>query len=931
MDLRLQAQAPQELPAVMRGQQRQSVRVSRRAKAPGQGLMRATSAPVMRRSGAGSQQLSPGQDLAQAEGFEFSIDPATNQPLLHGKAMAQRMYIDVPPVESLFRNVGALANELETTQRPAADAVALGPPANTASKAPYPQPMKRTPRRRSRDSNATAIAPRKRRLSASGALQTSEQPSGMQNHSLDPGNERPWSQPPQPPGLHQAPAQHMTSRAHQTSATSARTLPQLDSQQHVQDPFHCQNAGGGLPFSRQASAPQPVGSLASLQMQERIVQQPAHHDQQQLLYRRQQQQQRALNSLRRQERAKGMPSPHADYQLPLQDNHGFPLPIWHHSDDRIQHRPAMLSGRNAKREHHEVQRANSEPYWRDQAELNMSDHQLAQHSAGLYHIQEHEPGPTSTSNSIEMLGHHRLQQHLQQQHSTQSQSLMHERAPVAFRRRPPAARPQGWVAGNQLSGSPQQPGMERQHVRHAHQGAYMAPQEPTYWVKPPYDSNRHMQRMGPSVGSGREGLGGIVGQVVREAQQSSHKPSPVFRAEEFRPTVVQVGAHSRPSSYHGVRRNCWSTFHSAYLPAQPGQAEIPIGDFDEEHVAARAHDVVAVQQHRQAATINYPIENYNIEDLEASNTTLVTTLHNLDQLKSLQARRGSRYQGVYRRGETSWEARLEAERQERAAAEAAPRLEADKGERAGEAQAATPAPDFKGLRGTSPEAPKACLTEQTAAGPRLPGAVAATESSRPHLSSADSGFQATAAVPHLMATDTISPQASVTSLPEAPAHAVVPNDVETAEAVGAKESQVTNAASDVMIVRTSSLVDPIPVHLEANAPAADMAASIMPRLRLPEAIAVASDVAASLVPRPLPLAGTTDLGPHLQASADVEAHIDDKPDTDMYSVEACAPAAGLQEAGPGSLQSQSHNALALPPAGHVNKPEEPAADMSPVS
>lgn len=72
------------------------------------------------------------------------------------------------------------------------------------------------------------------------------------------------------------------------------------------------------------------------------------------------------------------------------------------------------------------------------------------------------------------------------------------------------------------------------------------------------------------------------------------------------------------------------------------QAEIPIGEFDEEHVAARAHDVIAVQQHRQAAITNFPFERYAIEELEASNTTLVTTLHHLDQLRSLPARRGSR-------------------------------------------------------------------------------------------------------------------------------------------------------------------------------------------------------------------------------------------------------------------------------------------------
>ena len=63
--------------------------------------------------------------------------PATNQPLLHGKAMAQRMHIDVPPVTSLFRNMGALANE--TTRMPAAEAAAALLPASTTLQAPYPQ------------------------------------------------------------------------------------------------------------------------------------------------------------------------------------------------------------------------------------------------------------------------------------------------------------------------------------------------------------------------------------------------------------------------------------------------------------------------------------------------------------------------------------------------------------------------------------------------------------------------------------------------------------------------------------------------------------------------------------------------------------------------------------------------------------------------
>ncbi len=72
------------------------------------------------------------------------------------------------------------------------------------------------------------------------------------------------------------------------------------------------------------------------------------------------------------------------------------------------------------------------------------------------------------------------------------------------------------------------------------------------------------------------------------------------------------------------------------------QEEMNIGDYDEEEVAARAHDVVAVHQHGRAARTNFPMGNYSIKELEASGTTLKDTLHNLDQLKSLQARRQSR-------------------------------------------------------------------------------------------------------------------------------------------------------------------------------------------------------------------------------------------------------------------------------------------------
>lgn len=61
-------------PAAPRVPQGRGARVQRRTVSPGQGLMRATSAPVLRRGGAaGQHQLHPQHHL-HSEGFEFSIE-----------------------------------------------------------------------------------------------------------------------------------------------------------------------------------------------------------------------------------------------------------------------------------------------------------------------------------------------------------------------------------------------------------------------------------------------------------------------------------------------------------------------------------------------------------------------------------------------------------------------------------------------------------------------------------------------------------------------------------------------------------------------------------------------------------------------------------------------------------------------------------------
>ena len=77
-DLLLQAQAFPEPPALTQGPQRRGMRMQHRVytHAPRQGLVRTTSAPVMRRNAAASRQQShPAEDLhTQTDGFDFSIE-----------------------------------------------------------------------------------------------------------------------------------------------------------------------------------------------------------------------------------------------------------------------------------------------------------------------------------------------------------------------------------------------------------------------------------------------------------------------------------------------------------------------------------------------------------------------------------------------------------------------------------------------------------------------------------------------------------------------------------------------------------------------------------------------------------------------------------------------------------------------------------------
>ncbi len=75
--------------------------------------------------------------LARRESsLDDACSPNTSQPLLHGKAMAQRTRIDVQPVSSLFKNVGALIGG--SARRPTTAAQSTHPPVSAGIQITFP-------------------------------------------------------------------------------------------------------------------------------------------------------------------------------------------------------------------------------------------------------------------------------------------------------------------------------------------------------------------------------------------------------------------------------------------------------------------------------------------------------------------------------------------------------------------------------------------------------------------------------------------------------------------------------------------------------------------------------------------------------------------------------------------------------------------------
>ena len=228
----------------------------------------------------------------------------------------------------------------------------------------------------------------------------------------------------------------------------------------------------------------------------------------------QQQQQWALNFRKREELLKNLPmSDASEYQLPLQNDYGFALPGHQHSEDAGQHQQATHSRHPPVVEHHDIQPAGREEYLHKDIQHGSPGRpswQLAQQLAWQHADCAPVPGPG-------MIRHGGAQQHPQYMQSIR-----------------------GLATGNQMPSRLRPPAVQGQPERLASQDVSMAPAG-TY--RGPMHSNAGdtaPARLDALVQRDSRRSGGIVGQVVREAQQSSYKPSPVFRAEEFRPSVVQV-------------------------------------------------------------------------------------------------------------------------------------------------------------------------------------------------------------------------------------------------------------------------------------------------------------------------------------------------------------------------------------------------------
>lgn len=376
-----------------------------------------------------------------------------------------------------------------------------------------PQPMKRVPRRRSRESGATPT-PRKRRQSASGAILSSEQAAETQSYSHPRGSDIQWQPSVEPFNLPQAHAQQMPVLGPQGPIAMLQPPAPMDAQQHQRPQnllshWHRQAAGGLEPIYTQASAPKPAGPRPSFRPGQ-TVQQPRHSQQQQ-------QQQRALDHRYREAVARDVPvSDASDYQLPLLDDHGFALPRRQHSDGTGQQRQAMHSRQPPTQEPHEVRPLDREELMHSviqHGSPERSCQQLHQRSA-RHHDQMRGPGPGAVPGMME---HRAPQQHLQDKQSIR-----------------------GLVTGSQMLSRLRQPAVQGHIEWPALQDVSMAPAGTYQDPMQPHTADSAPARLGATVQRDSRRGGGIVGQVVREAQQSSHKPSPVFRAEEFRPSVVQV-------------------------------------------------------------------------------------------------------------------------------------------------------------------------------------------------------------------------------------------------------------------------------------------------------------------------------------------------------------------------------------------------------
>ncbi|CAL5218998.1 g753 [Coccomyxa viridis] len=228
--------------------------------------------------------------------------------------------------------------------------------------------------------------------------------------------------------------------------------------------------------------------------------------------------------------------------------------------------------------------------------------------------------------------------------------------------------------GRQHRWSPRTPGTpgEPPHVR---EGSRQISRRAAATVSPP--SGQSALTFGPQLsghGEGSDqkeahiglmkttsGFGGITRGVIQAASMGGKRRAPVMRLEELHQM------YSERKRFRGVSRSPWSLTwdsHVLITASSKEEREVFLGSFSTENTAAKAHDVAALRLQADHASgqqveTNFPHVEYQDGLVETGHKSIADFIVALQRHGAFESQSTSRYRGVDKVGENSWQARFE--------------------------------------------------------------------------------------------------------------------------------------------------------------------------------------------------------------------------------------------------------------------------------